>query len=127
MTKEQKIEKLTQARKEWQQKKDAAYNAFLYNQERIKKEIEKLQQELSSRQDEWQEQKQGFDAILFTYDVELREDIKDDPEQKTEESHDDSDKQENSRGFTSLLFFLFIAIYLQYNHLVLIPNYLPIY
>ena len=104
MTKEQKIEKLTQARKEWQQKKDAAYNAFLYNQERIKKEIEKLQQELSSRQDEWQEQKQGFDAILFTYDV---------PEQKTEESHDDSDKQENSRGFTSLLFFfcLLLSIY----------------
>ena len=92
MTKEQKIEKLTQARKEWQQKKDVAYNAFLYNQERIKKEIEKLQQELSSRQDEWQKQKQDFDAILFTYDVELREDIKDDPEQKTEESHDDSDK-----------------------------------
>lgn len=91
MTKEQKIEKLTQARKEWQQKKDVAYNAFLYNQERIKKEIEKLQQELSSRQDEWQEQKQGFDAILFTYDVELREDIKDDPEEEFV-PHDDSDK-----------------------------------
>ena len=80
-----------EARKDWQQKKDVTYNAFLYNQERIKKQIEDLQKELQSRQDEWKKQKQDFDAILFTYDVELREDIKDDPEQE-EESHDDSDK-----------------------------------
>ena len=94
MTKEEKIEKMVEAKKNWQQKKDVAYNAFLYNQERIKKEIEKLQQELQSRQEKWQEEKQGFDNILASYDADLKNQgfIKDDPKQKTEESHDDSDK-----------------------------------
>lgn len=91
MLKEQKIEKLQEARKNWQQKKDVEYNAFLYNQERIKKQIEDLQKELQSRQNEWEKQKQDFDAILHTYDIQLGEDIKDDPEPK-QESHDDSDK-----------------------------------
>ena len=91
MLKEQKIEKLQEARKNWQQKKDISYNSFLYEQDRIKKEIEALQKELQRRQDEWGKQKQDFDAILHTYDIQLGEDIKDDPEPQ-EYHHDDSDK-----------------------------------
>ena len=93
MTKEQKIEKMVEAKKEWQQKKDVAYNSFLYNQERIKKEIEKLQRELQGRQDKWQEEKQGFDNILASYDADLKNQgyIKDDPVQQ-EYHHDDTDK-----------------------------------
>ena len=91
MLKEQKINELVAAKKAWQQKKDVTYNAFLYNQERIKKQIEDLQKELQSRQDEWKKQKQDFDSILYTYDIQLGEDIKDDPEEEFV-PHDDSDK-----------------------------------
>ena len=91
MLKEEKIAKLIEARKDWQQKKDVAYNSFLYEQERIMKQIEDLQNELKSRQIEWQKQKQDFDAILFTYDTELKQGIKDD-DHHNEEYHDDTDK-----------------------------------
>lgn len=93
MLKEEKITKLMEAKKNWQQKKDVAFNSFLYEQDRIKKEIEKLQRELQEHQDKWQEEKQGFDNILATYDADLMNQgfIKDDPVQQ-EYHHDDSDK-----------------------------------